>query len=131
MSFIINPYQFGITFPTIAGLYARYRADLGVTKDGSDKVSQWDDQSGNARHLAMATAAYQPLWVASGINSLNTINFDGTDDTLSIASLSQAQPIHIFMVFVQDTWADLNALMVLRPPLKTPYFDRIFMAVKR
>lgn len=54
----------------IPGALCLYDAALGVTKDGSDRVSQWDDLSGNASHMVQTTGALQPLWVANGINNL-------------------------------------------------------------
>lgn len=53
------------------------RADLGITKDGSDKVSLWEDQSGNGWDAAQATAARQPLWVANVTNGQPALRFDG------------------------------------------------------
>lgn len=43
----------------------------------SGAVSQWNDKSGNARHLAQSTAGYRPTVDAGGVL------FDGTDDHLS------------------------------------------------
>jgi hypothetical protein len=42
------------------------RADLGVTKDGSNRVSAWSDQHSSAKHYAQGTAANQPLYLATG-----------------------------------------------------------------
>lgn len=42
----------------------------------SGAVSQWNDKSGNARHLAQSTAGYRPTVDAGGVL------FDGTDDYL-------------------------------------------------
>ncbi len=45
-------------------------------------VTQWDDKSGNARHVAQATAANQPSIGAVQLNGLPTLSFDGTNDRL-------------------------------------------------
>ena len=39
-----------------------------ITLNGSN-VSQWDDKSGNGRHVSQATAANQPAYLATGFNS--------------------------------------------------------------
>jgi hypothetical protein len=52
-----------------------------VTLNGST-VSQWNDKSGNARHVSQATAGQQPTWNATGLNSKPTLVFDGSNDIL-------------------------------------------------
>jgi len=42
-------------------LAAWYRADRGVIADTAHNISQWQDQSGNGRHLLQSTGAAQPL----------------------------------------------------------------------
>ncbi len=58
----------------------------GVTKDGSDLVSLWADQSGNSNNAAQATGTNQPLWVNSVLNSKPVMRFDGVDNFLRIAN---------------------------------------------
>ena len=54
---------------------AWYKAESGITLNGSN-VSQWDDQSGNGRHLVQATSARQPAYLASsGPNSRPCLRF--------------------------------------------------------
>ncbi len=81
---------------SISGLQAWFRSDLGITKDGSDLVATWADQSGNGRDLTEATN--KPLWVSSLINGYPAIRFDGTNDKLSSGAFSVSQPITIFIV---------------------------------
>ena len=47
----------------------------------SGSISQWDDSSGNARHLTQGTAASRPSGTAG-----SHATFDGVDDHLSIAN---------------------------------------------
>jgi hypothetical protein len=56
--------------------------------------SQLTDLSGNGRHLVQATAASQPLWVASGAGGV--LRFDGTADRLKAAAFALNQPEHVF-----------------------------------
>jgi lysophospholipase L1-like esterase len=57
-------------------------AASGVTMDGSNKVSAID--LGGGLSAVMATSAKQPLYVASAINGLPAIRFDGTDDAMTV-----------------------------------------------
>lgn len=60
------------------------RADMGVTLNGST-VSAWADQSGNGRNFSQATAAAQPTFNSTGLNSKAALSFV-TDDWLQLAS---------------------------------------------
>ncbi|MDH3339799.1 MAG: hypothetical protein OEL84_00785 [Nitrosopumilus sp.] len=57
-----------------------------ITKDGSDRVSQWDDKSGQDNHLTNAVSATQPLWVSAAQNGLDVIRFNGTDELIDRAT---------------------------------------------
>lgn len=50
----------------LSGCVLWLRADMGITKDGSDRVSAWADQSGNGNHFTQGTGARQPKWLATG-----------------------------------------------------------------
>lgn len=61
-----------------------------ITKDGSDRVSQWNDKSGGARHLTQATAGDQPLWLSADQNGRDVIDFTSNrfmDDSWSAESV--------------------------------------------
>lgn len=49
----------------LGSVIAWYDCTQGITKDGSNYISQWNDLSGNNYHLIQATGAYQPLWTTS------------------------------------------------------------------
>lgn len=63
-----------------------FDADDAATITLATGVSQWDDKSGNARHVAQATGSFQPSLVANEQNGLDVIRFDGTDDRLRCTS---------------------------------------------
>jgi hypothetical protein len=46
-------------------------------------VSQWNDKSGNGRHVSQSTGNKQPSLVTNARNGLSTINFDGSNDSLT------------------------------------------------
>ena len=57
----------GASGPSAANLLVWYRADLGITLNGST-VSAWADQSGNGHHLVQGTAVNQFDYIASALN---------------------------------------------------------------
>jgi hypothetical protein len=60
-------------------------------------VTTWYDQSGNGKNAVQTTAANQPKIVTSGVvntyQSKNAILFDGTDDMLSISSITLTERV--------------------------------------
>jgi len=69
---------------TIGSLAAWYKSDTGLFKDAGvtpatangDAIQQWNDQSGNGRHLTQVTAANRPtLDTATQFNGINTVLF--------------------------------------------------------
>lgn len=64
-----------------------YEGD-GISLSNGASVSQWDDLSGNARHLTQATGSLQPTYQTNQLNTKPVIRFDGTDDVLSTANQS-------------------------------------------
>lgn len=69
------------------------RADLGVTKDGSDLVSEWRDQSASGLVFTAAGGA-RPTWKSAEIGGRDSIRGDGSTDimistgTLNLAAAS-------------------------------------------
>lgn len=77
----------------IPNLAAWYRADQGITI--ATGVSQWNDISGNARHLTQGTGGAQPLFVASAVNGKPAVRCDGADDFMT-AAFALTQPCTMF-----------------------------------
>jgi hypothetical protein len=71
----------------LSGLTAWYRGDV-VVYDGSNKVSQWTDQSGNGYHLLQSNASYKPTYVSSiaGKNSKPGVQAVSAGEYLQCAS---------------------------------------------
>jgi hypothetical protein len=77
-------------------------AFVGSGNDGF--VDTWYDQSGNDNHAINDTDAEQPQIVASGSLIADGIDFDGSDDTLTAASVSGfGSTISIFEASVRDS----------------------------
>jgi hypothetical protein len=51
-------------------------------------VTQWNDKSGNGYNASQATASQQPANNGTGINSRQTITFDGTNDRFDLPNAS-------------------------------------------
>jgi hypothetical protein len=61
------------------------RADVGVTKNGSNRVSSWADQSGKSM-TATGQGTTDPLWVNNALNSYPAMQFDGVSNYFSLPS---------------------------------------------
>ena len=90
----ISPIQF------VSGLgpAAWFRYGVGITS-ALGVVSQWDDVSGNGRHLKQATGTNQPALQAD-----NSILFDGVDNFLKCDAFTLAQPETVYILGKQITW---------------------------
>lgn len=83
--------------PDLSGCALWLRSDLGITKDASDFVSTWADQSGAARDATQAGPTdVQPKWVANVLNGFPTLRFDG-NDKLATGAFSLG-PLTVLMV---------------------------------
>jgi len=93
----------------IAGCVLWLRSDLGITKDGSDRVSQWADQSGQNNHASQATEAKQPVWTADQYQGLPGLYFDGTDDYMThLLNMSASCSVFAIAKTTRDqTWQQL------------------------
>jgi len=72
--------------PVTNGLLYHLDAALGITKDASDNVSRWADQSAAGNDFVQTTANKQPLWLSSSISGRPAIQFDGSDEELLLST---------------------------------------------
>jgi hypothetical protein len=77
---------------------AWFQQGQGITITGAG-VSQWDDASGNGRHLKQGTDANRPARQADG-----SILFDGSSDSLKCDAFALNQPVTIYILGKQVTW---------------------------
>ena len=89
-------------------------ADASTITESGGAVSQWDDKSGNARHLSQATAADQPTYLPTGFNSLPTISFDGTNDFLKNASYQPTGAITCFLAAERTSGSPLGTMLLVK-----------------
>jgi len=109
---ILASSKLGAPAEPVAGYKAWYDASdtATITVSGS-AVTQWNDKSANGYNLTQGTSANRPSSGTRTINSLNVIDFDGTNDSLSASTaanwtfLNNAGGSSIFMVVLSDTTA--------------------------
>jgi hypothetical protein len=70
-----------------------------VTVD-TGAVSQWDDISGNGRHMKQATGGIQPTYNGQTINGLNVIWFEGTNDVMNTDALSSINLTEVAIISI-------------------------------
>ncbi len=70
---------------------ARYRADTGITLNGS-RVSGWSNMWANGADLAQATASSQPLYSATGMNGRAMVTADDASRFMTSAVLTSSVP---------------------------------------
>ncbi len=59
-------------------------ADTNTIKVTAGVVTEWQDKSGNGRHATQKAKVKQPAYAPTSLNGLNTVNFDGTKDYMSV-----------------------------------------------
>ena len=71
----------------IAGLQLWLRAD-DIAQSDNTAVSAWADQSGSGNNAAQATGGLQPTYQTSEVNGHSVVRFDGTDDVMGVAGIT-------------------------------------------
>jgi hypothetical protein len=77
-------------------------------------VSQWSDESGKNNHFTQSSMSAQPVLVASGLNGLPAVDFDGVDDKLVGPKMSLVLPAGdktVFAVVTIDKFSDGGGIL--------------------
>lgn len=82
---------------------AHFDASQGIIQSGGF-VSQWNDISGNARHLLQASGANQPAYNAGGGRPY--VEFNGTTHYMKCNPFTLNQPETVYLVAKQVSWTD-------------------------
>jgi hypothetical protein len=97
-----------LTYTTGAALWTPAQITTALWLDASDAttitaaggfVSQWDDKSGNSKHVTQGTGSRQPQTGVATISTLNALQFDGGDWLENATSIISAQPASFFCLF--------------------------------
>jgi hypothetical protein len=93
------PSDTGFTPPALPGLHAWYDAAQIAASDG-DTIAQWDDESGNGRHLTVSAGAVGPVFKAGVRNGHGVTRWPGVGALMQSPSFTAlAQPWSAFVVF--------------------------------
>lgn len=89
------------TSPPVSGYVGWWDAsDTSSITTSSGLVTQWNDKSGNSRHLTgSGGASAQPVTSTNTLNGLNTITFNSTGDKLTVTSTFTVGTIY-FAVYI-------------------------------
>ena len=71
-----------------------------ITLNGST-VSQWDDKSGNSRHVTQSTSANQPSYTTRTLDGKQVVEFSGNQMLFSTATVLSGNPDVLMAVVVQ------------------------------
>lgn len=71
----------------VAGLELWLKADALALSDGT-AVATWTDSSGLGNNATQVTGSLQPLFKTAIVNSLPVLRFDGTDDFMTVAAIT-------------------------------------------
>ena len=82
----------------IPGLQLWLDASQIVGLNDGDAVATWSDLSGNANNATQGTASARPTYQTGEINGQAVVQFDGTDDYLSLPSINANTVGTVFIV---------------------------------
>ena len=83
-------------------------ADSSTVTLVSSAVSQWNDKSGNGRHVSQATSTARPTYLTAGFGGRNCLDFDGNDllsRSSGITTGTYTGAFNVFWVASRDTAA--------------------------
>lgn len=86
-------------------------ADANAITFVSNKVTQWNDKSGNTRDLVQATTDYQPAQTT--LNSLNAVLFDGSNDRVRWGGATWSISQSLTIVVAATTKAATTGLLYI------------------
>lgn len=86
--------------------------DLVASYDENEMtVSNWSDQTGTADFL-QPTAGNQPQLITNALNGYPALRFDGSDNFMLINTFELDQPITIYFVTKNISWADDDKFLI-------------------
>ncbi len=83
----------------VNSLKAWYSIDYGINKDSLNRISIWQDKSGNGNNLLQSDTLYQPTLNKSNITNDTIVSFDGGKQALKTNLFTLEQPYIVFILF--------------------------------
>lgn len=106
MSFLVNSYALGWTPSELGSALALWldAADSSTITLNGSTVAQWQDKSGNGRHVSQATAANQPTYNLTGFNSKPVLDWGTATNSRSLfrTGMTGYSPVRYFGVADYD-----------------------------
>jgi hypothetical protein len=94
---LLRPLATGFNPRSIADLAVWYDASVASSITIATGVEQWNDLSGNDRHLTQTITNNQPAYITNLLNGKPALRFDGSNDSLS-ASFTLGTNTRVFCV---------------------------------
>jgi alpha-tubulin suppressor-like RCC1 family protein len=94
----------------VAGMKLWLRADAGVTKNASNQVSLWRDQSPVGNNAGQSIPSNSPLYVASGWSGRPVIRFNGSNSSMN-GALALSSQVSVFAVAAEGSLTDFKRLI--------------------
>jgi len=85
---------------SIPNLQQWLKADAITGKVDGDKISQWDDSSGNGNHATQGAGANQPLYKTNRLNNLPAVYISGGSMSMT-AGYNPSNPYTLFLLYIR------------------------------
>jgi alpha-tubulin suppressor-like RCC1 family protein len=95
------------------GLAAWFKADTGVTADGSGNVGQWNDQSPNGHNLVQATSTNDPQTSTDAGTGRPTLHFEGSQWLTNSDTITSNSDVTIITVAEPDNTQNFTESVAL------------------
>ncbi len=110
--------RLGTELEPATGYSVWVRSTEGVTKDGSNNVSQWDDKSGNGNNFLQSVSGDYPFYTAvnSAMNNLPSIDAANGDsmETLDDSTLDASGGFCLYVVAKRNSYPSTFSFFVSR-----------------
>ena len=104
-------------------------ADSDTIMLNGSNVSQWNDKSTNDKHATQGGSTAQPAYTSGGLNGLNIIEFDGSNDKLTSTHTFNINNQSVFMVARARSGTE-QRFMGMRPTTNGRWYLRSNLIMK-